>query len=614
MKRLLIIIMLFISIWAQGQSIIDHLGKIRMRYNNAGSNDTLLIQFSGDSTYYFSNTNRFHKFKSGIVADSLKLNGGGGWIKTLIPSQWTTSGSNIYYNTGNVGINNATPSYKLDVGGLIRANNLETNLTTKSTKLGLEAGKNEVQSGLQENTMIGAYAGTLLTTGYSNTLVGSYVGERITTGHSNTILGLTAGGYITTGNSNTLIGLKAGELITGNNNIMLGSTAGQKMNSFSNRFIVNSMATASIAEDSTKSIIYGVMSTTPANQRLTVNGLLTAHNLETNITSESTKLGYNALTNEDESASRGNTSVGAYSGTLITDAVINSMYGYYSGNKNTSGVLNTFIGGYSGSENTEGLFNNFLGAYSGASNINGNFNIFIGTNSSINNIYGSGNVIIGNESRYFGKNFSNELVIDNQKRGVSDDDSLLYRSRSLLYGEFAPDPLDQTLTFNAKTNLHAHSALFGRNAAYNITSTNTWLTLKMDTMCAPVTSSGFEFNADSTGVKVLFNGFVEVSGHAKLLNKAASQQTANIYVRLRLNGNEVTQFNTAVGRTFNANGAHDLVSVTGFIPVSVNDVISVQCRTDNANIDLEQTDGGVFDGSSSFCIFLKEMKFVKTFE
>jgi hypothetical protein len=40
----------------------------------------------------------------------LDNSGGGG-------SQWVTSGSDIYYNTGNVGINNSVPSFKLDVGG-----------------------------------------------------------------------------------------------------------------------------------------------------------------------------------------------------------------------------------------------------------------------------------------------------------------------------------------------------------------------------------------------------------------------------------------------------------------------------------------------------------------
>lgn len=70
---------------------------------------------------------------TGTPSASTYLRGDNSWA-AIASSQWTTTGSNIYYNTGDVGIGTASPSYKLQTTGSIFANGIEVGFNEDSIR------------------------------------------------------------------------------------------------------------------------------------------------------------------------------------------------------------------------------------------------------------------------------------------------------------------------------------------------------------------------------------------------------------------------------------------------------------------------------------------------
>lgn len=87
------------------------------------------IQITGGSinnTGDLSNTNELQTLALSGNTLSLSQNGGTVSLPAGTPSQWTSSGSTIYYNTGNVGIGTSSPAEKLHLAGKMKIDGINT--------------------------------------------------------------------------------------------------------------------------------------------------------------------------------------------------------------------------------------------------------------------------------------------------------------------------------------------------------------------------------------------------------------------------------------------------------------------------------------------------------
>lgn len=147
------------------------------------------------------------------------------WVALSGVSQWITTGSDIYYTTGKVGIGTITPSAKLTVVG--------GDALINTVTLGLGSG------GVSTNTVFGYQGLGTNTTGHDNVALGYQalstestasfnvaIGSgalKVATNGSNTAVGYNAGTNITTGNENTAIGYTSLNGAAGNGNTAIGA-------------------------------------------------------------------------------------------------------------------------------------------------------------------------------------------------------------------------------------------------------------------------------------------------------------------------------------------------------------------------------------------------------
>jgi hypothetical protein len=116
--------------------------------------------------------------------------------------------------------------------------------TTDST---FERGKANPSMTGQNNTAIGAYAGSSITNGPSNSLYGAYAGQNINSGAANVAIGYSALNLLESSNHNVAVGNAAlVALVSGQYNVAIGSIAGNTLvSSSSYNTVINSGGAAS---------------------------------------------------------------------------------------------------------------------------------------------------------------------------------------------------------------------------------------------------------------------------------------------------------------------------------------------------------------------------------
>ena len=292
-------------------------------------------------------------------------------------SQWTTSGTSIYYGSGNVGLGSATnPSFALELSGTTIAKKTigingkavvflpDQSLYTGSIYVG-DGGRSVSYTTVFDgsyNTSVGIGTMASATTGYMNTTVGTMSAAKLTTGYNNTAIGVSTLANLTTGVGNLAVGNAASNaLVSGTDTVAIGRAA-----------LYNNYASSNTAVGS-----YAAYSTTSATGVVAVG----YQALYTSSGVSNTAVGFSALAS----------STTGYQLTAIGESALKN---------NTTGWANTAVGSSALFSNTIGTNNVALGSVSLKGNTTGSSNSGFGTSALLSNTTGSNNTAIGSTSLF----------------------------------------------------------------------------------------------------------------------------------------------------------------------------------------------------------------------